>query len=452
MKRITSVFLVALLVAGLWVSSVDARATSNYAPDCRQCHSFSNQPPTADAGTDKTAASGGTVTLSGSGSDPQGEPITYAWSYVRGATDPSVNLSNAGTRTATFSAPNVTAATRLTFRLTVTDRLSQSATDTVYVNVSPATGNQVPVANAGQNLTVTSGGRVTFSGSGSDTDGSIASYSWTPPSGITLTGISTATPSFTAPQVTQTATLTFSLVVTDNAGARSAADTVDVRVSPAGGSSGLPPVADAGLDLMVLPGTLINLDGFYSTDPDDGIVSYTWEQTGGPDVGLSDPSVMDPIFQAPSSPAILTFTLVVTDAGGNSDNDSVTVEVLSSSGGTVPPTTPTNQSPVANAGRDLTVRSDSTVRLAGSQSTDADDGIASYQWRQISGTSVRLSGATTANASFRAPSVGSRGATLTFELTVEDEAGQNSSDTVTVKVSQTGGGDDDEEDDEEDDD
>ena len=126
------------------------------------------------------------------------------------------------------------------------------------------------------------------------------------------------------------------------------------------------------------------------------------------------------------------------DAAGNSRTSSaVSVTV----GNTTPPST--NQPPVANAGPDQTVRAGATVRLSGSGSTDPDNGIASYQWRQISGTSLRLTGSSSVRASFVAPRVSSRSVTLTFQLTVRDKAGLSSSDTVRVTVSRSGDDDDD---------
>jgi hypothetical protein len=345
--------------------------------------------------------------------------------------------------------------TVLTFQLTVTDRFNQTATDTCTVTVRaatpPPTTNLPPVANAGQDQTVTAGNRVTLNGLGSsDPEGGTVTYAWSQSGApaVSLSSASAANPNFMAPSVTTATSLSFRLTVTDGSG-QSSSDTCVVRVNPSGGgTTNTPPVANAGLDTMVLPGTLNTLDGFSSSDSDDGIATYAWEQTGGPAVTLSDASAMDPIFQAPNAPAILTFRLVVTDQGGLQDSDTCTVEVLSTDGGSVPPPTG-NKPPVANAGQDRTARSGSTVRLSGAGSTDPDDGIASYQWRQISGPSVRLSRAASSSASFTAPGVDSRGATLTFELTVKDRGGLSTSDTVAVSVYRD---DDDDDDDDEDDD
>ncbi|WP_129641234.1 PKD domain-containing protein [Peristeroidobacter agariperforans] len=92
----------------------------------------------------------------------------------------------------------------------------------------PAT-NSPPTADAGTDQAVLTGAIVTLSGTGADSDGSVASYAWTQTEGssVALTGASTATVSFTAPDVA--ASLTFRLEVTDNRGATHA-DTVAVIV------------------------------------------------------------------------------------------------------------------------------------------------------------------------------------------------------------------------------
>lgn len=100
--------------------------------------------------------------------------------------------------------------------------------------VPVATGNALPTANAGPDQTVEPWSTVTLSGSGTDTDGTIAAYSWTQTSGtaVTLTGATTATPTFIPQGSLSTATYVFALTVTDNLGG-TATDSVAITVPQA---------------------------------------------------------------------------------------------------------------------------------------------------------------------------------------------------------------------------
>ena len=93
-----------------------------------------------------------------------------------------------------------------------------------------------------------------------------------------------------------------------------------------------------------------------------------------------------------------------------------------------------NQSPVADAGPDQTVNEGETVTLEGSNSSDPDDGIASYLWEQTAGTPVTLSDASAVQPTFTSPGVGPDGESLTFQLTVTDNGGLQHTDTCVVKV------------------
>jgi hypothetical protein len=91
--------------------------------------------------------------------------------------------------------------------------------------------NLPPVANAGPDQTVALGAAVTLTGAGSsDPNGDALTCAWSQTGGtaVTLSGATTATPSFTAPAAS--ATLTFSLTVSDGT-LQSTADTVVVNVS-----------------------------------------------------------------------------------------------------------------------------------------------------------------------------------------------------------------------------
>ena len=98
-----------------------------------------------------------------------------------------------------------------------------------------AASNVPPTANAGADQTVAEGATVTLNGSGSsdpDGDNNALTYAWTQSSGtptVTLTGDTTAAPTFTAPEnLSANAVLEFMLTVTDLGGA---SDTDSVRIS-----------------------------------------------------------------------------------------------------------------------------------------------------------------------------------------------------------------------------
>jgi hypothetical protein len=99
----------------------------------------------------------------------------------------------------------------------------------------PAPINVLPLANAGAAQAVIEGATVTLDGSASsDADGSIVSYTWMQTSGIavTLSSATVARPTFTAPAVGASTTITFSLRVTDDRGASSDLASASVTVNP----------------------------------------------------------------------------------------------------------------------------------------------------------------------------------------------------------------------------
>jgi len=87
-----------------------------------------------------------------------------------------------------------------------------------------------------------------------------------------------------------------------------------------------------------------------------------------------------------------------------------------------------NSAPVADAGPDQIGIAAGTVTLNGSGSSDPDGDPLTYQWTQISGPSVSISGANTAIATFP----GAAGQSYTFRLTVKDPGGLQSSARTTV--------------------
>lgn len=94
------------------------------------------------------------------------------------------------------------------------------------------------------------------------------------------------------------------------------------------------PSADAGLDQEAIDGETVTLDGSASYDIDFGIRSYSWSQTAGESVGLSDTSGIRPTFVAPNveDEEPLTFELTVTDNGNRTSRATVNVVVTEDEG------------------------------------------------------------------------------------------------------------------------
>ncbi len=381
------------------------------------------QAPTAEAGPNQTVGEGYLVTLDGSNSsDPDGTIVSYGWTQTGGTT---VTLSDAAASQPSFTAPDVGAGGEsLTFSLTVTDDDGLQSSDTCIVNISWV--NLTPTANAGPDQTVNENVSVTLDGTNStDPDDGIASYLWSQTAGtaVSLSAPASSTLVFTAPAVGSGGeALTFELTVSDGGGL-SDSDTVIINVSNVNQA----PTAAAGANQTVGEGDAVTLDGTNSTDPDGTVVSYSWSQTGGTAVTLSDAAVSQPAFTAPDvgpDGESLTFALTVTDDGGLQSSDTCIVNISW-----------VNLTPTASAGPDQTVNENAWVTLDGTNSTDPDDGIVSYLWNQTAGTTVSLSAPASSAPLFASPLVGADGEALTFELTVSDGGGLSDTDTVIINVS-----------------
>jgi 3D (Asp-Asp-Asp) domain-containing protein len=106
----------------------------------------------------------------------------------------------------------------------------------------------------------------------------------------------------------------------------------------------IPPVADAGHSRpgqIVNQGSLVTLDGSASRDPNGDPLTYAWTQVSGPTVQLSNPNEAKVGFTAPSNldnDAESSFKLTVTDMGGLSDSDTVSILVRNTTAPTAPST------------------------------------------------------------------------------------------------------------------
>ncbi|MGY5450277.1 PKD domain-containing protein [Agarivorans sp. MS3-6] len=373
-----------------------------------------NTAPTVSAGVAQTVNEQTNVALSGVASDADGSIASYAWAQLSGS---SVTLNDANSANASFTSPTLTTADTLVFQITVTDDEGAVISDTVAVSVNPV--NTVPIVSAGVAQTVNEQTNVALSGVASDADGSIASYAWAQLSGssVTLNDANSANASFTSPTLTTADTLVFQITVTDDEGAV-ISDTVAVSVNPVNTA----PIVSAGVAQTVNEQTNVALSGVAS-DADGSIASYAWAQLSGTNVNLSNPNSANASFTSPTltTADTLVFQITVTDDEGAVISDTVAVSV-----------NPVNTAPIVSAGVAQTVNEQTNVALSGVAS-DADGSIASYAWAQLSGSSVTLNDANSANASFTSPTL-TTADTLVFQITVTDDEGAVISDTVSVSV------------------
>jgi hypothetical protein len=202
------------------------------------------------------------------------------------------------------------------------------------------------------------------------------------------------------------------------------ADTASTTVTVEVPTQNTPPTADAGADQTVDEGTTVTLDASGSNDPDaSDVLTYTWTQTEGQSVSISDAMAEQATFTAPDvdSETTLTFQVEATD-GDTVDTDTVDVTVQ-----------PTNDQPVADAGPDQTVIAGETVQFDGTGSSDPEGETLSYSWTLTGGPSVgSLADTNVAQPTFTASDTTT--GTAVYELEVTDTQGATATDTVEVTV------------------
>jgi hypothetical protein len=186
-----------------------------------------NQPPVADAGSNIVITlPTNTTTLTGSGTDPDGTIVSYAWVLLTGTGGSITSPSSAST-----GLTGLTQGVR-TYQLTVTDNLGLTDTDIVQVTVLGA-ANVGPTAIAGSDQSITlPTNTVTLTGSGTDTDGTIVTYAWTRQSGPVTASIVSPSSATTVVNFIEAGVYIFQLQVIDNNGA-SGFDAVQITVTAA---------------------------------------------------------------------------------------------------------------------------------------------------------------------------------------------------------------------------
>lgn len=294
--------------------------------------------PVAEAGPDQYVTAS-VVTFDGTGStDTEGKITEWIWDFGDGATGSGPRPSHAYARPGAYEVA-------LVVRDDSTAPLNQDR-DTMRLII-----NAAPIADAGPGQIVAPGDDVVLSARASvDPDGAVSKITWDTPLGQRegeRVSLRLDTPG----------TYRIGLTVADNFRGGAATDAAETFVTV-----NAQPVAQAGADVLIAPGSEVTFDARQSYDPDGEIVSVLWQFHDG--TQSADP-VATRIY---GTPGIYPVQVVVTDNAGVSNSvatDDLTITV--------------NHAPVADAGPEI--RGDALqVGFDASGSSDADGDALIYRW------------------------------------------------------------------------
>ena len=358
--------------------------------------------PVANAGPAQHVAMGDTVHLDGTkSSDPNGDVLTFSWSFTSKPAGSSATLSDA-----TLPNPTFTVDQAGDYRLTL--QVTNQHNGNSVADVLISTSDVGPVADAGLDQLISisqthssnvhaerkasssgsSNGSVQLDGSASsNVDGNLITFQWefsSKPAGssATISDPTSVIPTF-VPDVAGDYVL--KLTVSDNEG-HSTSGFVTVS------TNAVKPFADAGLNQTVAPGATVNLDGSGSASDDNSPLTYAWSFTykpSGSTAALSSTSAVKPTFTADVF-GTYVLQLTVTDQNGLTNTSTVVISTV-------------NTPPVADAGAYQTQLVGTTIQLDASKSFDADNDPLTYKWSIIvapQGSTATLSSTTISNPTF----------------------------------------------------
>lgn len=322
-----------------------------------------NVAPVAMAGGNREIIAGEPLHFDASGStDGDGEIVEYRWDFGDGGNGAQIAMDH------TYWKPG-----QFEVKLTVQDNSLQEnnlATDTATVTVLPKP-NAPPMVVVNSANVATRFVPTTFNASNStDPDGKIIEYAWDFGDGNSASG------PVVEHSYAETGDYQIRLQLTDNhqpEPGRSEARinlTVEFEQNKA-------PVAVLGPDIEAVTGEKVLFDASASSDPDGTILTYDWDfGDGNRSTGIA-PSH---IYQFPGE-----YTVSVTIADNHATDVSRAADTLK-----VMVRDPENMKPVAAGGEDMIVKPGQIIQFDGSNSSDFDGNVISYDWDFSNGETSRM--------------------------------------------------------------
>jgi hypothetical protein len=356
------------------------------------------------------------VQLSVTATDPDGDPLTYAWTQTPAS--PAGAFSSTSTNNPTWTSPVVSTAQRFTLKVTVTDGQGGSVVGTVDVDVAPPipqNNNPTLTGPAASPTTLMAQQSTSLTLTAADPDGDPLTYSWiqqpaTPAGSFSST--TAANPSWTAPRTAADTVFQLRVTVSDGQGGSAtgaAPVTVQAFVNTA------PTLTGPSASVTTVNEQLSLTLSSSATDPDGDTLTYAWTQTSpaSPMGTFSSASVANPTWTAPDVTANGTYTLSVTvsDGQGGTATGTIDISVLK-----------VNQPPTVAAtiiGPNMLVAGyTGTFSITAS---DPDGDVLTYSWNQTApATQGTFVGSRTGTSSQWFSPVVSAQTSFTFSVSVTD--------------------------------
>ncbi len=261
----------------------------------------------------------------GASSDPDGDPLSYAWTFGDSTNATGKDTSHAYATEGTF-----------TVTLTVSDGRGGTGTATKAVRISAVSQqNQPPTAVISGAASGVAGVELQFDGRGSsDPDGDVLTYAWS--FGVTGATSASDAPAFIYPDA---GTFVVTLTVTDTA-ANSDSTTRTMTISAP--TDRAPPVVGLDGPTEALPGTMVTFAA--SATDNVGVTNVRFEVTGIDGVPPTDlpaaPYSRDITLPAVVAPGQqVTITAIASDAAGNTGRATAPLTITTQQDSTEPSVT-----------------------------------------------------------------------------------------------------------------